>query len=51
MIRIRPDEKAKLAILELVEVELAKYINNNQIPPANFANNIALYFLRSKINL
>lgn len=42
-------QPAKLAILQLVETELTKYISSNQIPPANFANNIALQYLKTKV--
>lgn len=42
---------AKLEILRTVETELTKYVNANQPPPANFANNIAIQYLKSKVRL
>jgi hypothetical protein len=43
------NDNAKAQIIKLVEQELNKYIAQSQTPPENFANNLAIYWLRSKV--
>lgn len=43
--------QAKLEIIGIVERDLAKYLGQNQTPPANFANNIAIQYLKSKARI
>lgn len=42
------NDTSKKEIIKLVETELAQLVNGNQKIPANFANNLAVNYLKGK---